>query len=86
MGVLSLPHREVVIAWDFVRMVCLDDKGVRWRTPSISWDGIKDVAQDEDHVVAKIWDSPASKFKAVRIAIADGALNGGSSPELYGVR
>ena len=85
MGVLCLPHHRVIIVWDFVRMVCVDTKGIRWRTPSVSWDGIKNVTQDGEHVVAKVWDAPTSSFTTARIAIADGALDGGSSPELIGV-
>jgi hypothetical protein len=84
MGVLCLPHDQVIVVWDFVRMVCVDN-GIRWRTPSVSWDGIKEVAHDGQQIVAKIWDAPTSSFGTVRIAIADGALNGGSSPELIDI-
>src|SRR5690349_17740413 len=40
MGILCLPKNKALIIWDFVRMACIDGKGIRWRTPSISWDGI----------------------------------------------
>ncbi|MPM97473.1 hypothetical protein SDC9_144646 [bioreactor metagenome] len=86
MGVLCLPHFDSILAWDFVRMICVDSKGIRWRTPSISWDGIKDVVLDNNDIVAKVWDAPTSTFQTARIAIADGTVNGGSSPELVTLR
>ncbi len=87
MGVLVDELAGVMIAWDFVRMICLDRTGVRWKTPSISWDGIKDVSLAEGCVQATIWDAAASKEIVAKVAIADGKILGGAaSPELIGIR
>jgi hypothetical protein len=86
MGVAVGKSAEVIVLWDFIRMLCLDETGVRWKTPSISWDGIKDVSVLDDCVQATIWDAPTSKNVIAKIAIADGSLLGGaSSPELLGI-
>jgi hypothetical protein len=86
MGVLADELAGVVILWDFVRMICLDKTGIRWKTPRISWDGIKGVSLDEGRVQATIWDAPTSKYVTAYVAIANGELLGGaSSPELMGL-
>lgn len=86
MGVAVDEQANILVLWDFIRMICLDEKGVRWKTPSISWDGIKDVTIIGDCIQATIWDAPASKNAITNIAIKDGKLLGGaSSPELLGI-
>lgn len=42
MGIESDSKQQVVVVWDFARVLCIDNDGIRWKTPSISWDGIKD--------------------------------------------
>lgn len=85
MGVLNSREHGVCIVWDFVRMMCLDQSGTRWKTPSISWDGIGRVAVEGTHVVAEVWDSPNSCFGTARIALNNGKVTGGSSPEMLRV-
>lgn len=72
----------VNVVWDFVRMVCIDCHGVRWKTHSISWDGIKDVFIRNGEVHANIWDAPNSCFNAARVNLDNGSVIGGSCPPL----
>lgn len=82
MGVIADAGEELIVVWDFVRMVCIDCHGVRWKTHSISWDGIKDVFIRNGEVHANIWDAPNSCFNAARVNLDNGSVIGGSCPPL----
>lgn len=81
-GVLVDVPLGVIVLWDFIRFVCIDREGVRWRTPSLSWDGFRDVEIVEGVVVASAWDASLNARRKLQIAIGDGTAIGGASPEL----
>lgn len=81
-GLLVEAQLGVVVLWDFTRFVCIDGEGIRWRSPSLSWDGFRDVAIVGEKVLASAWDAPTDTRIPVQIAVADGTADGGSSPEL----
>lgn len=80
MGVKSDADQRIIIVWDFVRMLCIDQNGIRWRTSSISWDGIKDVTVHGNEIRASVWDAPNSCFSTATIHLATGNVSGGKCP------
>ncbi len=81
-GVVSDTEQQVMIVWDFVRMLCIDQTGIRWKTPSISWDGISDVTINGSFVHATVWDSPGGQYSTAEVDIKTGCVTGGkSSPD-----
>ena len=80
MVVKSDTDRQIIIVWDFCRMLCIDQNGIRWRTSSISWDGIKDVTVHGNEIRASVWDAPNSCFSTAFINLVTGIVNGGKCP------
>jgi hypothetical protein len=80
MGVEHSTEKGIIILWDFVRMMCIDRHGVRWKTLSISWDGIKDVVVCGKVVRASVWDAPNSCFCIATIELETGLVTGGKCP------
>jgi hypothetical protein len=80
MGVKSDSERQIIIVWDFVHMLCIDQSGIRWKTGSISWDGIRDVTVHGDEIRASVWDAPNSCFSTATIHLVTGIVSGGKCP------
>lgn len=80
MGVVSDAEQQVIIAWDYIRMLCIDQNGIRWKTRRISWDGIKDVTVHSNEIRASVWDPPKGCFRAATIDLATGTVTSGLNP------
>lgn len=84
MGVVAIKDAGIVVLYDYTRVDAYDENGRRWRTPSLSWDGIRDVAYDGEHVVGMGWDPAKDKWVPFAINPCDGSYTGGASPESRG--
>lgn len=82
MGVVEHAEAGVLILWDFTRFAAMGADGLRWKTPSISWDGIKDVRVSGDLIVSSVWDAATSKFCQVEVNANTGEFVGGASPQI----
>ena len=74
MGVISSRESAVVLVWDYVRFICLDTDGLRWTSPRVSWDGIKEVSVRDGLVHALVWHAPENKHVQTRIDIQSGRV------------
>jgi hypothetical protein len=82
MGVVQVPGEEVTVLYDFTRLEAYGVSGRRWQTPSLSWDGLRNVTNDGKFVVGEGWDSPNNLWVPFRVDARDGSFFGGASPEL----
>jgi hypothetical protein len=82
MGVFPVPAANLLVMHDFVRFVAYDKDGICWKTPSLSWDGIRTVQVGESVLSGKGWDAPKGEEVEFEIELATGVFSGGSSPEL----
>ncbi|MEX2112621.1 MAG: hypothetical protein WD845_05510 [Pirellulales bacterium] len=80
MGLISIEEMGTIILWDFTKFVAIGADGIRWTTPHLSWDGIREVRREEDHLVGEVWDATKSSWARTSIAISDGSFEGGASP------
>lgn len=80
MGVsVSVAARSVVL-FDYTKMLVLMSDGEKWQTPSLSWDGLKDVEEKEGKILGKGWDAPTGKMVEFEVDIATRKCVGGAAP------
>ena len=82
MGAVTVPDVELIALYDFTRLEGYGVKGRRWQTPSLSWDGLRNVKYDGKSIVGEVWDSPNDAWVSFRVDPSDGTFVGGASPEL----
>lgn len=82
MGALPIPDKDVLVFWSFTRFLAIGVDRVLWETPHLSWDGIRNVRFQENHLTAEVWDAPSSAWIQAAIQIGNGSSSGGSSPDL----
>ena len=86
MGALPLPNAGLIVLNDFVRLTALGPKGIAWRSPCLSWDGLA-IENVADGVIYGFgWDSPNNCNVPFEVNALSGAFKGGASPELLGIR
>lgn len=82
MGWATVPERELVLLWDFSRVVAYGCTGLAWKTPSISWDGLTFLSLDEKQAVFEVWNAPNESNQSASVDLTKGVVKGGTSPEL----
>lgn len=80
MGVVIAKEQEILVFHDFTKFVAVSKDGIIWKTPSLSWDGIKNIEVKNGTVCADVWDAPNDKNISVEIDVETGSYQGGSSP------
>jgi hypothetical protein len=80
MGAIPITDAGLIVLHDFTRCDGYDSTGRRWGTPSISWDGLRDVLYDGKLIVGEAWDSPNDAWIAFSVDPSDGSFTGGASP------
>jgi len=81
----SIPIKEMfkifevglVIFKDNVSLVAYDKKGLRWRTPRISYDGIRIEKVDSLMMTGWVWDGPSDTDVHFSIILENGKYTGG---------
>lgn len=86
MGIVPVPSAGILVLYDFTRLVAFGAKGVKWRTPRLSWDGLRDVSFNGEKIVGTAWDSPGNRWVSFAIDPLNGSFVGGASPELLQFR
>jgi len=82
MGVVAVPEVSMIVLFDFTKLEGYGTSGRCWQTPSLSWDGLRNVKRDGQYVIGEGWDSPNDKWVPFRVNAVDGSFTGGASPEL----
>jgi hypothetical protein len=82
MGVVPVPEARMIVLYDFIRLEGYGGSGRCWQTPSLSWDGLRNIRSEGQYVVGEGWDSPNDTWVPFRVDARDGAYTGGASPEL----
>lgn len=82
MGVIAVPDVSMIVLYDFTRLEGYGGSGRCWQTPSLSWDGLRNVKRAGHYIIGEGWDSPNDKWVSFRVNAADGSFTGGASPEL----
>lgn len=85
MGALVDKDHGMIVFHDFTRFISINEAGIVWKTPSVSWDGIKNAFIKEGFIYAEIWNAPINKNTVVKINLENGKHEGGSSPEILGI-
>lgn len=67
---------------DYTRVIGVGKEGYIWKTPSLSWDGLKDVEVRNGFLIGKGWNAATSEFVAFEVSLSDGRHSGGSSPPI----
>lgn len=55
LGLHAVANENVLLLHDFVHFVAYDDRGLAWKSPRISWDGIREVRIDVRTIRAQVW-------------------------------
>ncbi len=85
MGWTVSKTRELVLLWDFSRVVAYGVSGIVWKTPSISWDGVSNVAINKDDAIFNVWNAPIESHQTATVNLRTGVVKGGTSPELLDI-
>ena len=67
---------DLVLLWNFSCVLALGSGGVLWKTPSISWDGLKLMMLDDREAIFEVWNAPTDSKELVRINLETGAMLG----------
>jgi hypothetical protein len=82
-GAIPIPHRGLVVFYDYTEVVAYDEKGLVWETDRVSWDGIEINEVTESELIGRSWDAPSERKVDLRVNLANGHHQGGSAPPAY---
>jgi hypothetical protein len=80
MGYCVARDRGVLVLFDYVRLIGIARDGATWHTPSLSWDGLRNVQCSGGKVTGQGWDAANSKFVGFEVDVISGKSSGGTSP------
>jgi hypothetical protein len=73
----SVPSVGVVVFANFTEMVAYDERGFRWRTKRLAWDGLKILAVGDRVLAGEYWDMRSETTQRFEVDLATGANRGG---------
>ena len=79
MGMVPVPDLGLIILYDFTRLEGYNAKGEYWHTPSLSWDGLRNVRYNGTSILGEGWDSPNNTWVQFCVNPIDGSFTGGAS-------
>lgn len=77
-GVFSSSKYSLIIIHDFVRFTAYGLNGVEWKTPPMSYDGIKIQTITDDVISGSAWSAPENKWLDFKLQMQTGAYEGGA--------
>jgi hypothetical protein len=80
MGVCVSHKTRSVALFDYSKILVLTSDGNEWQTPSLSWDGLKDVNEIDGKIFGKGWDASTGKMVEFEVDIVARKCIGGASP------
>jgi hypothetical protein len=80
-----IPDRELIVLVDFTSIAAYNTDGLIWRTPRISWDGIRVTSIGAGYIEGLAWDPTMKERPKFRVNLDTGEHEGGSSPKVYDV-
>lgn len=84
LGVLPVPSQNRLVFHDFTRLAALGETGLAWETPSLSWDGLKEVRVQGKQISGVGWDAGRGQWVPFEVALDTGNFEGGSSSDVRG--
>lgn len=81
-AVASIPQRGLVVLCDLLKVIAYSSKGLAWKTPRLSWDGLKLTEATSDVVAGEAWDATADRWVPFSVEVETGKHRGGASPEV----
>ena len=82
MGWGAIASRQMLLLWDFSRVIAFNGTGEIWKTPAISWDGITFVSADDDAATFDVWNAVTESHQEATVELKTGIVKGGASPHL----
>ncbi len=76
--VRAVPHRQIFVFADFTKLTAYGPQGLLWKTPRISWDGIKITEVTPELIIGLAWDSPKQQNERFEIDVITGHHRGGA--------
>jgi hypothetical protein len=73
----SIPGAGLVVFASFTELLAYGDKGVKWRTKRLAWDGLKIIAVGERTLVGEYWDIREEAMQRFEVDLTTGAATGG---------
>ena len=84
---VRLLNKEAIIVFaDFTTLIAYNEKGVAWKTPEISWDGLKITEVTQGQIKGLAWDAPGAEEVRFYVDAKTGVCEGGSSPQIYSAK
>ncbi|MGY8628251.1 hypothetical protein [Chromobacterium violaceum] len=74
---------QAIVLVGYTNLLVLMRDGSSWFTPSLSWDGIKDIEESEGKIIGKGWDASIGKMVPFEIDITTRSYSGGAAPPNY---
>jgi hypothetical protein len=78
-AILQREGRWIALA-DRTRLVGSGQEGRSWRTPRLSWDGIKNLKESDDSLEGLAWDAPSERWVRFEVDPLTGDHQGGAAP------
>lgn len=73
---------KLLVFVSLTRIAAYDRDGKRWKTPDLSWDGLRVTSQSSRTIEALAWDVVTDRHVNVFVDLETGQFTGGASPSL----
>jgi hypothetical protein len=74
------PELRALVFSDGLGFECFDGRRTLWRSPRVSWDGIRNIDCSDMIVTGEAYDPFSDSWVPMRLDLNDGKLSGGSYP------
>lgn len=73
---------DTVIVCDFRRIAAYSALGLMWKTPQLSWGGIRNIEVSEESIRGEAWDAPWDSWVSFLVDTQSGKHQGGATISL----
>jgi len=80
LGYCADNREKNLVLYGYTDMVGMRADGTMWRTPRLSWDGLRSVRIVNSTVLGEGWDASKSAYVPFEVDVTTGASTGGAAP------
>lgn len=82
-AVYPMIERKRLVLVDLTGMTAYGSEGVAWKTPDLTWDGLRVTSVTPEYLRGLAWDSPNQRDVEFSVEVLTGRHEGGSSAVMY---